>query len=114
MPDDGYEETWQRLLAGAELNGIGARLDGRLVGIAHYLFHVTIWSADACYLQDLFVDEAARGQGAAREFLVLREPERGLGRARRALSPADIGRRPHLAPGELQKLSTATVMARMN
>jgi GNAT superfamily N-acetyltransferase len=23
------------------------------------------WSADACYLQDLFVDETARGQGAA-------------------------------------------------
>jgi GNAT superfamily N-acetyltransferase len=41
----------------------------RLVGIAHYLFHVTIWSADACYLQDLFVGEAARGQGAARALI---------------------------------------------
>jgi GNAT superfamily N-acetyltransferase len=69
VPDGGYEETWRRLLAGPELHGIGARLDGKLVGIAHYLFHVTIWSADACYLQDLFVDEAARGQGAARALI---------------------------------------------
>ncbi|GAA2624439.1 GNAT family N-acetyltransferase [Actinomadura fulvescens] len=66
VPDEGYEETWRRLLGGAELHGIGAWSDGRLVGIAHYLFHVTFWSADSCYLQDLFVDETARGQGAAR------------------------------------------------
>lgn len=65
VPADGYEETWQRLLGGAELYGLGAWLNGKLVGIAHYLFHATFWSADACYLQDLFVNEAARGQGAA-------------------------------------------------
>jgi GNAT superfamily N-acetyltransferase len=69
VPDDGYDETWQRLLSGAELYGIGARLNGKLVGIAHFLFHSTFWSADACYLQDLFVDEAARGQGAARALI---------------------------------------------
>jgi GNAT superfamily N-acetyltransferase len=70
VPDEGYEETWQRLLPpGAELFGIGARLDGKLVGIAHYLFHPTFWSSDACYLQDLFVAEAARGQGAARALI---------------------------------------------
>src|ERR1022692_2165451 len=65
VPDVGYEETWQRVLSGQELHGIGARLDGNLVGIAHYLFHPTVWLADACSLQDLFVDETARGQGAA-------------------------------------------------
>ncbi|GGP17373.1 GNAT family N-acetyltransferase [Nonomuraea glycinis] len=70
VPDEGYEETWQRLLRhGAELYGIGAHSDGKLVGIAHYLFHPTFWSSDACYLQDLFVDEAARGQGAARALI---------------------------------------------
>jgi hypothetical protein len=36
-PDEAYEQTWQRLAAGTELFGLGARLDGRLVGIAHYL-----------------------------------------------------------------------------
>jgi GNAT superfamily N-acetyltransferase len=69
VPDSGYEETWRRLRDGTELHGIGARLDGRLVGIAHYLFHATVWSVDSCYLQDLFVDETARGQGAARALI---------------------------------------------
>ncbi|MFF9808111.1 GNAT family N-acetyltransferase [Streptomyces coeruleorubidus] len=66
VPDEGYEETWQRLRGGAELRGLGARSDGKLIGIAHYLFHPTFWMEDSCYLQDLFVDETARGQGAAR------------------------------------------------
>lgn len=69
VPDAGYEETWQRLINGGELYGIAARLDGEVVGIAHYLFHANVWSAGACYLQDLFVDEAARGQGAGRALI---------------------------------------------
>lgn len=68
-PDSRYEETWQRLLLGTELHGVGAWEDGKLVGIAHYLFHATFWSADSCYLQDLFVDEAARGRGVARALI---------------------------------------------
>jgi hypothetical protein len=47
-PDEAYERTWQRLAAGTELFGLGARLDGRLVGIAHYLFHPAFWSGEAC------------------------------------------------------------------
>jgi GNAT superfamily N-acetyltransferase len=69
VPDGGYEQTWQQVLDGTQLHGIGARLDGELVGIAHYLFHVTFWTSDVCYLQDLFVAEAARGQGAARALI---------------------------------------------
>jgi GNAT superfamily N-acetyltransferase len=69
VPDEGYEQTWQRLLRGAEVHGVGAWLSGRLVGIAHYLFHATVWSADCCYLQDLFVAEEARGRGAARALI---------------------------------------------
>jgi GNAT superfamily N-acetyltransferase len=68
-PDEAYERTWQRLTAGTELHGLGARLDGRLVGIAHYFFHTAVWSGEACYLQDLFTDEAARGRGAARALI---------------------------------------------
>ncbi|MCZ1011850.1 GNAT family N-acetyltransferase [Streptomyces lydicus] len=67
--DEGYEETWQRLLLATEFHGIGAWSNGTLVGIAHYLFHPTFWMEDSCYLQDLFVDEAARGRGAARMLI---------------------------------------------
>jgi hypothetical protein len=35
MPDEAYEQTWRRLTAGTELLGLGARLDGRLAGLAH-------------------------------------------------------------------------------
>jgi GNAT superfamily N-acetyltransferase len=74
IPDEAYEATWRRLRPGteprgAELYGLGARLDGRLIGIAHYFFHPAFWSGDACYLQDLFVDEDVRGHGAARALI---------------------------------------------
>lgn len=64
-PDARYDETWRQLIAGEAIHGLGARLDGKLVGVAHYLFHAQTWSADVCYLQDLFTAEAARGQGVA-------------------------------------------------
>ncbi len=63
LPESRYETTWRRLLAGTELAALGARRDGRLVGITHYLFHTHTWMDDVCYLGDLFVDSAARGQG---------------------------------------------------
>jgi GNAT superfamily N-acetyltransferase len=66
LPDADYDRTWRRLMTTEELHGLAARLDGRVVGIAHYLFHASVWFDEVCYLADLFVDEAARGQGAAR------------------------------------------------
>jgi GNAT superfamily N-acetyltransferase len=69
LPDEMYEVTWRQLAAGTELHGLGARLDGRLAGIAHYLFHPAVWSGEACYLQDLFVDETVRGRGVARALI---------------------------------------------
>ena len=71
VSDEEYERTWQRLLLAEDVFGCAARLDGDgpVVGIAHYLFHANPWSSDSCYLQDLYVDEAARGQGAARALI---------------------------------------------
>jgi GNAT superfamily N-acetyltransferase len=69
VPDDGYDATWHRLLAGDDVHGVGAWRDGRLVGIAHYLFHATVWSVETCYLQDLYVDQAVRGRGVARSLI---------------------------------------------
>ena len=69
LPDADYDRAWRRLMKGEEMHGLAARLDGRVVGIAHYLFHTSIWFADVCYLADLFVDEAVRGQGVARALI---------------------------------------------
>lgn len=63
--DDDYERTWQRLLDNEQIRGIAARLDGTMVGIAHYLFHASIWYSGRCYLADLFVDAEARRRGIA-------------------------------------------------
>jgi GNAT superfamily N-acetyltransferase len=65
IPKERYDETWRLLIAGERIHGLGARMDGRLVGIAHYLFHAQTWSPDCCYLQDLFTAEDLRGQGVA-------------------------------------------------
>jgi GNAT superfamily N-acetyltransferase len=81
LPDARYDETWRLLLAGERIHGLAARLDGRLVGIAHYLCHAQTWSADACYLQDLFTAEAARGRGVATALI---EAVADAGRARGA------------------------------
>lgn len=64
-----YEQAWARLLQETDVFGLGAQLDGKLVGIAHYMFHTSLWSPDACYLQDLFVEEGVRGRGVARALI---------------------------------------------
>ena len=69
LPDSEYDLAWQRLMQGERVHGLGARLEGRLVGITHYLFHPSTWAEEACYLQDLFVDPTVRGHGAARALI---------------------------------------------
>ena len=64
-PDERYDETWHLLIAGERIHGLAAWDGGRMVGIAHYLFHAQTWSADVCYLQDLFTAPEARGRGVA-------------------------------------------------
>lgn len=68
--DAEYDTAWQRLLQGDEVHGLGARQGGELVGIAHYLFHPSVWSPPVCYLQDLFVAPGLRGQGIARGLIL--------------------------------------------
>ena len=69
VSDADLERTWRRLRRADSTHALGARLDGHLVGIAHFLFHPAVWTDDVCYLQDLFVDGAARGQGVARALI---------------------------------------------
>lgn len=65
LPESDYDAAFARLLADAQVHAWVARRGGRLVGLTHYLFHANPWMADGCYLQDLYVDEAQRGQGVA-------------------------------------------------
>jgi GNAT superfamily N-acetyltransferase len=69
IPPSEYDAAWERLQRGDEVLGLGARVDGELVGIAHYLFHASTWAPAVCYLQDLFVAEHARGRGVARALI---------------------------------------------
>lgn len=64
-----YDAAWTRILARGDVFGIGAKVDGKLVGIAHYLFHASAWADRVCYLQDLFVAPEARGRGVARALI---------------------------------------------
>lgn len=69
ISDSDYEMTWNRLLLQDGVYGVGAKVDGQLVGICHYLFHTSAWATTVCYLQDLFVSPASRGRGVARSLI---------------------------------------------
>jgi len=67
--DAEFDAAWERILAAKDIRGLCARLDGRLVGIAHCLFHASTWASSVCYLQDLFTHPDARGKGVARALV---------------------------------------------
>ena len=69
VSDQQYAHVWKRLLGSDRIWGLGAHLDGELVGITHFLFHTGTWNEQVCYLQDLFVDPAFRGRGIARALI---------------------------------------------
>lgn len=67
--DAEYDTLWQRMFAQQGIYAAGIRVDGVLVGLAHYFFHSNVWTADVCYLQDLYVDSAYRDQGLGRALI---------------------------------------------
>ena len=67
--DDEFDTTWKRLIEQDSILGLGATLNGELVGIAHFLFHTTVWAPRFCYLQDLFTAPDVRGRGVARALI---------------------------------------------
>lgn len=72
LPDAVFQTTFSRLLdpARPQQNALVAELDGRLVGLVHFIFHAHNWRIeDVCYLQDLYVDPDTRGTGAGRALI---------------------------------------------
>jgi GNAT superfamily N-acetyltransferase len=71
IPAEVSRITWARMLDPAEpVHGAVAVIDGRPVGLAHWLTHRTTWSvADFCYLNDLFVAPEQRGHGVGKALI---------------------------------------------
>jgi GNAT superfamily N-acetyltransferase len=65
------EVLWQRLYDPAEpVFALVAVLDGRLAGLAHFLFHRSTTRIEpVCYLQDLFTSAESRGRGVGRALI---------------------------------------------
>jgi len=64
--------AFSRLLSSepGEFQGLIAEIDGKPVGLAHFLFHRFLWSVeDTCYLMDLFADPGVRGKGVGRALI---------------------------------------------
>ena len=67
-----YATYFERLLGDdpQDYNGLIAEVDGRRVGLAHYLFHRHGWKIEnVCYLQDLYADPDVRGIGVGRALI---------------------------------------------
>lgn len=72
LPDAVLDSTFQRLLGvdPQDFNGLLAVLDGKPVGLAHYLLHRHGWKIEnTCYLQDLYADPEVRGTGIGRALI---------------------------------------------
>lgn len=71
LPAEVTERAFVRLTEpNARLHGLVAEHAGTLVGFAHYQFHPSTWAvSDYCYLEDLYVDPAARGHGIGRALI---------------------------------------------
>lgn len=72
LSQDIYDTYFDRLLGDdpQDYNCLVAELNGKLVGLTHFLFHRHGWKVEnVCYLQDLYADPQVRGRGIGRALI---------------------------------------------
>ncbi len=72
LPPEIYASTFKRLLSKVpyEPNALIAMQNGKPIGLVHHIQHRHCWRTEnVIYLQDLYVDKAARGSGAGRALI---------------------------------------------
>jgi GNAT superfamily N-acetyltransferase len=69
--DEIANATFARIFDALEpVHALVAERGDELIGLAHYLFQRSTWlMGPQCYLQDLYVSEAARGSGVGRALI---------------------------------------------
>ncbi|MET0545489.1 MAG: GNAT family N-acetyltransferase [Caulobacterales bacterium] len=71
LPDAITDLTWERFFDDAEpVYILAAKQDETWLGFTAFVLHRSTWAETYyCYLEDLFVAEAARGKGVARQLI---------------------------------------------
>ena len=78
VPEKVYQSTLSRIVAEHVLGeasfyeprGMLALVDGKPVGLVHYIFHRHGWKIEpVCYLQDLYAEPEVRGTGIGRKLI---------------------------------------------
>lgn len=72
LPEVVYTTHFERLLGDdpQDFSGLLAEVDGKPVGLVHFLFHRHGWRVEnVCYLQDLYAEAGVRGKGVGRALI---------------------------------------------
>lgn len=75
LPQATTDNTWQKIVdENSSIYGFGAWQNDdqneKLVGFVHVVLHPNTWNTnDCCYLEDLFVNDKARGQGVGKALI---------------------------------------------
>lgn len=71
LPISTTQNTWKNILDdNVSIYGFSAWKDEKLIGITHVVLHPNTWNTtQCCYLEDLYVDDAIRGQGIGRKLI---------------------------------------------